>query len=240
MPRYRLTFGWTSDANASAHFRELKRRAVEAHDRDRELEFFAQEIRTARFHARQLPTWIPRLARLRFWFGLLYGTFSNFGRSFLRPLFFWLLLVVGFAAFYLGEHQAQRDARAALKPEGWPGTLSAYAATTSAAWGAPPPCVPSGAKVTDGTDALTEAVYLSFRNALVFDAGRGDTARRTYGCLYGFEPPAVPAGAPPSPNLLTPPVVPLSVAVASTVQTLLSGLLIFLFLLAVRNLLRLK
>ena len=57
-PRYRVTFGWTPDRNASAHFRELKRRAEEAHDRDRGLEFSAQEIRTGRFHAGALvPTW---------------------------------------------------------------------------------------------------------------------------------------------------------------------------------------
>jgi hypothetical protein len=64
----------------------------------------------------------------------------------------------------------------------------------------------------------------------VFNLGRSDVSRRTYGCLYGFEPGGAQA----------PPIVPYRVAVASTIQTLLSAILIFLFLLAVRNLLRLK
>ena len=231
MPRYRLTLGWTPDGNASAHFRELKRQAVEAHDRDRELEFFAQEIRTARFHARRLPSWVPRFWSWRFWFGLAYGAFSNFGRSVLRPLVFWLVLAAGFAVFYLGEHDIVRKSRSDLKPDGVRDTISAYAATAPAAWADPPKCIPQNDKLVANTNAVSEALYLSASNALVvFNVSRGDVSRRTYGCLYGFE-----ASGPQAP-----PVVPHQVAVASTIQTLLSAILIFLFLLAVRNLLRLK
>ena len=60
--------------------------------------------------------------------------------------------------------------------------------------------------------------------------GRTDSARRTLGCLYGLEQDGDPQY----------PLVPIRVSVASTGQALASGLLIFLFLLAVRNLLRLK
>jgi hypothetical protein len=45
-PRY-LWLGYTPDKDATARFRELRRRAVEAQDRERELEFFAQEIRSS-------------------------------------------------------------------------------------------------------------------------------------------------------------------------------------------------
>jgi hypothetical protein len=53
-----------------------------------------------------------------------------------------------------------------------------------------------------------------------------DSARRTFACLYGLEKDS---GR-----------VPAIVAKVSIGQTLASGLLIFLFLLAVRNLLRLN
>jgi hypothetical protein len=252
-PKYRR-LGWTPDNDASAHFRELKRRAVEAHDHDRELEFFAQEIRTARFHSGahifggwrtvmseegrrrkfvwlRLPTRMPRFWSWRFWFGIAYGAFSNFGRSLLRPALAWLALLLGFAVFYLGQHEHTRNARVALHSEGVWSTLAAYAETTRAAWAAPPACQPATNRLFASTDVVKEALNLSASNALVvFNVGRGDVSRRTYGCLYGFE-----HGDPQAP-----PIVPYSVAAASTLQTLLSAILIFLFLLAVRNLLRLK
>jgi hypothetical protein len=248
-------FGWTPDRNASAHFRELKRQAVEAQDRDRELEFFAQEIRTARFHAHvfagwrwvqegkiwrqrivglRLPSWIPRFWSWRFWFGLAYGTFSNFGRSVLRPLVVWLALAAAFAVFYLGQHAGQHQARKALTPDGRQAWVVAYLTTARQAWANPPKCVANDALVAR-TDAVKEALFLSATNALVvFNIGRSDTARRTYGCLYGFEQGDKHGDS------KGPPLIPYRVAVASTLQTLASAILIFLFLLAVRNLLRLK
>jgi uncharacterized protein YjbI with pentapeptide repeats len=138
-PAYPL-LGWTRDKDATARFRELKRRAEDARDHDRELEFFAQEIRTSRFHAKGLPSFVPRAWEWRFWFGLLYGTFSDFGRSLWRPLLFWLLLLAGFATFYLGEHEQMRNARAAFNPGGALSALAGYAATTRSAWANPPGC----------------------------------------------------------------------------------------------------
>ncbi len=102
------------------------------------------------------------------------------------------------------------------------------------AWANPPKCISPGDKsraVVATTNMVNEALFLSASNALVvFNIGRGDASRRTYGCLYGFEHGGSQA----------PPIVPYRVAVASTLQTLASAVLIFLFLLAVRNLLRLK
>ena len=256
-PRYRLTLGWTPDRNASAHFRELKRRAEEAQDRDRELEFFAQEIRTGRFHAsalvpswRQeaapqgtaqrrvfsrvplptweriaLPSWLPKVWSWRFWFGLAYGAFSNFGRSLWRPTLVWLALLLGFAVFYLGQHEGQQQT--GNKPD----SIAAYLTTARTAWAKPPQCTAASNPLLANTNVVQEALFLSASNALiVFNIGRGDASRRTYGCLYGFEQGGQQG----------PPIVPYRVAVASTLQTLASAILIFLFLLAVRNLLRLK
>jgi hypothetical protein len=86
----------------------------------------------------------------------------------------------------------------------------------------PPACRESFAP----TDAVNEVIQLSLENALVFDIGSTDSARRTFRCLYGLEQ---------NDELR----VPALVSMVSTIQALASGLLIFLVLLAVRNLLRL-
>ena len=118
-----------------------------------------------------------------------------------------------------------------MKPDGGWARIGAYVATAGTAWANPPKCTSPGDKLVATTNMVNEALFLSASNALVvFNLGRGDASRRTYGCLYGFE-----HGGPQAP-----PIVPYRVAVASTLQTLASAVLIFLFLLAVRNLLRLK
>jgi hypothetical protein len=106
-------------------------------------------------------------------------------------------------------------------------------ATTWNAWGSPPSCVPKAESNTSefaSTNAVDEALYLALKNGLVgFDVSRSDTARRIYGCLYGL-----------APDVAQSPIVPYRVSIVSTAQSLASGLLILLFFLAVRNLLRLK
>jgi hypothetical protein len=221
-PRYRWTFGYTPDKDATARFRELRRQAAEAQDRERELEFFAQEIRTGRFHAKGLPSWVPKIWSWRFWFGLGFGALSDFGRSLWRPLLAWLALTALCSTFYLGEHDDMRKARTALAPSGFFNILTAHAVTTRNAWDNPPACREPFAS----TDAVNEAILLSLKNALVLNIVSADSARRSFGCLYGLEKDG---GR-----------VPAIVAKVSIGQTVMSGLLIFLFVLAVRNLLRLK
>jgi hypothetical protein len=231
-PRFPL-LGWTSDEDAPARFRDLRRRAEEAKDHDRELEFFAQEIRTSRFHSKRAPAFIPRVWEWRFWFGLLYGTFSDFGRSFFRPIAFWVILFLVSAVLYLGEYDGMKHDRVALGPTNKWQTATAYFSSTRDAWSSPPPCVPkdkTNANEFAATDAVSEALYLALKNGLVgFDVGRSDTARRIYGCLYGLASDADQS-----------PIVPYRVSLISTVQTLASAALIFLFFLAMRNLLKLK
>jgi hypothetical protein len=217
--------GYTSDKDATARFRELRRQAAEAQDRERELEFFAQELRTGRFHAKGLPSWVPKVWDWRFWFGLGFGGLSDFGRSLWRPLLSWLALTVLCAVFFLGEHDDMRKARAALAPADLFSTLTAYVVTTRDALANPPACR-VGDEPSDSIDAISEAIQLSLKNALVFDIGRTDSARRIFGCLYGLVQDRER--------------VPSRVSTASTLQALASGLLIFLFVLAVRNLLRLQ
>jgi hypothetical protein len=81
------------------------------------------------------------------------------------------------------------------------------------------------------TPLATEAIRLSLLNASVIGGLGGDSARRTYGCLYGLEADA-------SGNTF--PIVPGFVTDWGATQRLLSALLIFLFGLALRNMLKLK
>jgi pentapeptide repeat protein len=224
-PRYRWTLGYAPDRDATARFRELRRQAKEAQDVDRELEFFAQEVRTGRFHVKGLPSWVPKVWSWRFWFGLAFGAFSDFGRSLWRPLLTWLVMTSVLAVFYLGERQDMQKARAALDPTGTWSTVGAYVTTTRDAWRSPPACRGDGRAQLASTDALTEAFVLSLRNGMVFS--RFDSANRTYACLFGD----VSTGE----AMISP-----RVWLAGNLQSLASAVLIFLFLLAVRNLLRLK
>jgi len=75
------------------------------------------------------------------------------------------------------------------------------------------------------TNAAREAVHLALRNALIFVDGGSEAAYRTLGCLYGIERYAV---------------VPSDVSFASALQKAVSSVLIFLFGLAVRNMMRMK
>src|SRR5262249_18583417 len=105
-------------------------------------------------------------------------------------------------------------------------TVVAYVATSQDALRDPPACLTQG-RVYASTNALNEAIQLSVRNALVFNAGGSESARRIYGCLFGLDERDQVH-------------VPAAVSTASTLQSLASGLLIFVFVLAVRNMLRLR
>jgi hypothetical protein len=68
-------------------------------------------------------------------------------------------------------------------------------------------------------------MHLALRNSLVFIDGGSEAAYRTFGCLYGVERHAI---------------VPSNVSLATALQKVASGVLIFLFGLAIRNMLRVK
>jgi hypothetical protein len=106
------TINTSSYLDIPARWRALKRLAIQAHDTDGELEFNAQEIRAERAASR----WpIPNKAHgwkiwLRLFFGWLYGVFSNYGRSLVRPLAAWAIGILAFAAFYFSQTEVlQRD-----------------------------------------------------------------------------------------------------------------------------------
>ena len=249
--RYRVGVG---NADIPARWRALKRLAIQGHDTERELEFHARELQSQRFEddwPLQLLSWFRRrpaswVGILRFWFGLFYGWFSDFGRSIFRPALFWCATIAVFALYFLSGQPDVLERRRAAEPQAAAPSAVAYVKLVPSLWSDPPPCY-AGATAKDGkpdpdnltgltppvaasTNALTEAFRLAIRNGSIFLDGGDDSARRTYGCLYGIQS----FGGSPAPF------VPGFVTDASGLQKVLSAIYIFLFGLALRNMLKMK
>ena len=147
----------------------------------------------------------------RFWVGWLYEVLSDFGRSMLRPVV-WLMMTFGlFGAFYFGYGHVARQ-------ELFTGWLKCIAGE-------------------GGT--LPAALSLSVHNVFPF-AGIGSSGKleQVYACLYGIHPVTsledggLPVGFTP--------VIPDGVALAGVAQFIVSAVLVFLFVLAIRNYFRIK
>lgn len=231
--------------SATARFRALKRLASENHDHERELRFFRGELRSLRAHIGPL-NW-------RYWAGLLYEIFSNFGSSALRPLAWWGLTFLASAIFYLERHMALCNKGC---PEGYPtnfagrlwiageyclNSLLREGGVMLAALGdyfpffrgliaAPSASAPLSC-VEGGGSPLTAALGLAFsRGTFNIVNGHEGKLTQSYACLYGFNRGF---GELTKQELISN--VPDSVAVWGSFQTLFSLALIFLFLLALRH-----
>ena len=181
----------------------------------RELEFFAQEIRSQRFGS-DWPLPIIFWSRkawstvLRFWFGMLYGLFSDFGRSTFRPVVAWLLFIPIFAVYYLSQ-SPQLIAKSApndtiLQQIRNYSTVARYAVKGSSSL----QCVSEDSvnkkpdasfqmdekgnrftglvpQVRSATNLVKEAFSISYHNAGVVLDNSGDSTHRALGCLYGLE-----------------------------------------------------
>ena len=237
------------NSDIPARWRALKRLAIQGHDIERELEYHARELKSLRFEDDwPLPFKFWRAMAwagfFRFWFGIFYGVFSVYGRSLFRPALLWLATVAVFAMYFLSGQPDVLERRRAAEPQGFGGSVVAYVKTIPSLWSNPPPCY-AGVKGKDGqpseltglvepvigsTNALREAIRLAFRNGSVILDGGEDAVHRTYGCLYGIER----YGGNPVPF------VPGFANDASGIQKVLSALYIFLFGLALRNMLKMK
>jgi hypothetical protein len=199
-----------ADTSLPARFRALKRLAVSGHDTERELEFNAAEILSRR-HVEDHP--FGRNAA-RFWLGWLYQEVSDFGRSIVKPIRLWLLLSVLFALLYLGPWTG-RD----ISLHG----LSSCVEVPNRHLTTPVP-------IRLSTNAVWEALQLSFRNgAFVFGSADANVEWNTLGCLYG--------ASEDHPNVRR---MPRTAAAAAMAQRTLSATLIFLFGMALRNMLKMK
>lgn len=186
-----------SEGDFSSSWRSLKRLAIQGHDHERELLFFAEEIKSQRgIQDKALPHPIDYInyndvlwpGGARYWLGYLYEYSSDFGRSVMRPLFWLLFFGFLFQVLYLK----------------YP--------------------IDSEPQETISCDRSEAATYLSVRSALPFlpSAIYPENLNRNYDCLYGKD------NAP-------------GVIVFITIfQAILSTILIFLLLLALRNHFRIK
>jgi uncharacterized protein YjbI with pentapeptide repeats len=242
-------------------WRALQRLALQGHDTNRELEFHAREIRSER----RVDDWpFPRNIRdpqdwagvPRYYAGWVYQLSSDFGRSLVRPMTWWLITLVISAIFYLGQNDDVVAKRAQLEEEGHT-IIGAYVLAGYDAAMSPPACFGSERasdqdpkalpdhdpkekprqqriglvdEIAGKTNAAREAMQLAFRNGALGLDSSGDGAHRTYGCLYGFELFGKSRTA----------YVPNSVSIAASVQKILSAIFIFLFGLALRNMLKMK
>ncbi|MER0171362.1 MAG: hypothetical protein DU489_12295 [Nitrosomonas sp.] len=188
----------------SSSWRALKRLAIQGHDQERELIFFAAEIKSLRGKEdKAFPQPLKYLINnnndalwpggSRYWFGYFYQCFSDFGRSIMRPLSWWLGLGALFLFLYL-KYPIDAEPQATVS--------------------------------CDRTEA---ALYLSVRNALPFlpATGYSENLSRSYAYLYGKHSDGKEN-------------VPNAIVFISIFQTILSTILIFLLLLALRNHFRIK
>ncbi len=210
------------DEEHSARWRALKKLASEVHDHESEQKFFAHELKTRRWN-RDWP-WQPV-----FWFAWIYQLLSGFGRSFVRPIIWVLLTTAVFGCLYLGNHRAYVD-------DDWAGFSWGWAKFTSYFDDRevePEPCVVS----SGNSNAYQAAILLTLRNTIPF-AGLGapEKLNQIYRCLYGVEG-AETAGFP---ETRLPPHIPDRIVFYNVLQAIISAVLIFLFLLAVRNHFRIK
>ncbi len=87
---------WTSRKTDARKFRALGKIAVDANDNQNAMEFFANEVRAKRgFQDKPFGKGSGRL-----WWGLFYDWFSDFGRSFWRPVFAWIITTLIFVLVY--------------------------------------------------------------------------------------------------------------------------------------------
>ena len=199
-------------------YRHLRRIALGGHNHEAEAMAFKGEVRAKRGT-------VDRWWQPAFWFGVLYDGFSNFGRSLARPFFVWLgvTLAAALALFALSP--------AAPGLAGMPAALVSSPACYAPAPGGSGPRVGGlSPELRAATNLRAEALHLAFHNAAVL-LGAGESTHRSHGCLYGVE--LYDGGDPRA-------VVPSAVDTLSAAHKLISAIMIFLFLLALRNMLKLK
>ncbi|GJM01265.1 MAG: hypothetical protein DHS20C07_29440 [Methyloligella sp.] len=97
---------WNTRRNPDeeAHYRALKRLAIQAHDHENEMKFFAGEIRSRR-HITDFANFLTHnfASSMRYWAGVAYEAFSDFGRSFIRPALWWFACLWLFANLTLSN-----------------------------------------------------------------------------------------------------------------------------------------
>jgi pentapeptide repeat protein len=258
-------------------FRSLKSLALESNDHDSELTFFAGEIISRRgvhdfalprpleiFRAWKLVSGERKLVwrwqegtsperamcwpgGVRYWAGQAYETLSDFGRSMLRPLGWWVVFMAMYAVAYLSQYfVALRNTTALgglIEAYYWAGTWL-LGKLSFGAFPAPAELAcRSASKLVEASnmEPWGAAGYVAARRALILNTGDDDDKLSfAYACLYGDYSDEMTNGDPTRSVFRVIPHIPDAVSVLAIMQSPLSAALIFLFLLAVRNHFRIK
>jgi uncharacterized protein YjbI with pentapeptide repeats len=178
---------------------------------------------------------------VRYWAGQAYETLSDFGRSMLRPLFWWIVLMGMYAVAYLSQYFVTSRHTTGLgglvEAYRWTGT-SLLNKLSFGAFAAPADLACHSASklvVASKMEPWGAAGYVAARRALILNTGDDDDKLSfAYACLYGDYSDVTQA------RFRVIPHIPDAVSVLAIMQSLLSAALIFLFLLAVRNQFRIK
>ncbi|CAM3321865.1 pentapeptide repeat-containing protein [Thalassospira profundimaris] len=80
--------------SVTAKYRALKRLAIQGHDHKHEVEFFAEELKS-----RRLMIYTP--CDPNWWLSFLFDELSDYGRSIVRPLMYWIGVVMLSAVHYI-------------------------------------------------------------------------------------------------------------------------------------------
>jgi len=210
---------WLSGVSAapglSARYRALKRLAIEAHDHTRELDYFASEVKALRgYPDRPLPCLLNLFRKDNE--GRRLSVWPGGGRGTAR---FW---------FGLGYEALSNFGRAMVLPLIW-----LVLATAGFAWAYLALATSADRCVIGAGEPWEAAIGLSISKALPFAGiASSEKLNQIYACLYGI-PLAV------FPDRFTP-VIPYSVHYLGMAQLVLSLLLLFLCLLAVRSHFRIR
>lgn len=151
-----------------------------------------------------------------FWSGVAYQILSDFGRSMLRPFLWWIVSTLSFAALYVSEHMEKVERYSfGLWQYLW-GNVTDELLGASLELS----CIDESASAKP----IEEAIYLAVQSGLLAIGGeRSGRIKAAYHCLYGETAD-----------------IPLIVSYATIGQMVISAVLIFLFLLAIRNHFRIK
>ena len=224
--------GFKGDRDRTACWQALKRLAIQAHDHVQEQIYFKGELKSRRWST-------DRPWHAVFWVGLIYQVLSDFGRSMVRPLLWWTLAMLVFAVIYLTQHPTIVDQHPTFAGRSIASVASAQARLM---WfvGMKSSNDPTAllCEAAPG-DPVLAALDLSLRKGLLFPGvGSSEKLSQIYRCLYGIEPRLAIKYSQAPRRLL--PNIPDVVGFLGLAQNLISVVLIFLFLLAVRNHFRIK
>lgn len=218
----------------AGRYRALRRLAIQGHDHEAEQLYFAEEIRSRRFSVDTVWSW-------RFWLGIFYQLFSNFGRSPVLPLLWWFASTSLFAIIYLGKHLALKSP--GTSAVNWVWAFIAHRLKQLTFWVDPlaggGTNAPPALECVAGTgDAWIAAISLSMRRGFVFTGlDSVDKLNQIYACLYGLNNVLETIARVPDRSA---PFIPDDVAFIGLAQVVISAVFIFLLLLAVRNQFRIK